>query len=41
MQITTLLGSAKKKGNTATVLSWVEEELESMGHDCRTDLSQQ
>lgn len=32
MQITTLLGSAKKKGNTATVLSWVEEELESMGH---------
>jgi multimeric flavodoxin WrbA len=33
MQITTLLGSAKKKGNTATVLSWVEEELESLGHD--------
>ena len=32
MEITTLLGSAKKKGNTATVLSWVEEELESSGH---------
>ncbi|MGD9193969.1 MAG: hypothetical protein PVH58_18770, partial [Desulfobacterales bacterium] len=27
MQITTLLGSAKKKGNTATVLGWVEEKL--------------
>jgi len=35
MQITTLLGSAKKKGNTATVLGWVEEELESMGHDIK------
>ena len=33
MQITTLLGSAKKKGNTATVLRWVEEELKSLGHD--------
>ena len=33
MQVTTLLGSAKKKGNTATVLSWVEEELRSMGHE--------
>ena len=33
MQITTLLGSARKKGNTATILGWVEEELESMGHD--------
>ena len=33
MQITTLLGSAKKKGNTATVLGWIEEELKSMGHD--------
>lgn len=33
MQTTTLLGSAKKKGNTATVLGWVEAELESMGHD--------
>ena len=33
MRITTLLGSAKKQGNTATVLGWVEEELKSMGHD--------
>ena len=33
MQITTLLGSAKKKGNTTTVLGWVEKELESLGHD--------
>ena len=33
MQITTLLGSAKKKGNTATVLSWVEEELHPLGHE--------
>ena len=33
MRITTLLGSPKKKGNTATVLGWVEDELKSMGHD--------
>ena len=33
MQITTLLGSAKKKGNTATVVGWVKEELKSLGHD--------
>ena len=33
MRITTLLGSAKKKGNTSTVLGWVQKELESMGHD--------
>jgi len=33
MQITTLLGSARKKGNTATVLGWVEEELVSLGHN--------
>ena len=32
MRIITLLGSARKKGNTATVLGWVEEELISMGH---------
>jgi multimeric flavodoxin WrbA len=32
MQITTLLGSAKKSGNTATVLGWVEQELKSLGH---------
>ena len=33
MQVTTLLGSAKKKGNTATVLGWLEEELNTLGHD--------
>jgi multimeric flavodoxin WrbA len=33
MKITTLLGSARKKGNTATVLGWIEEELVSLGHD--------
>ena len=33
MQITSLLGSARRKGNTATVLGWVEEELVSLGHD--------
>jgi len=32
MKITTLLGSAKKKGNTATVLGWVEDELQAAGH---------
>ena len=32
MRITTLLGSAKKKGNTATVMGWVEEELQAAGH---------
>jgi multimeric flavodoxin WrbA len=32
MKIITLLGSAKKKGNTATVLGWVEEELTRRGH---------
>lgn len=32
MHITTLLGSARKKGNTATVLGWVEEELADLGH---------
>ena len=33
MQITTLLGSARKIGNTATVLGWIEEVLDSMGHE--------
>ena len=32
MKVITLLGSARKKGNTATVLGWVEEELEAAGH---------
>ena len=33
MQLTTLLGSAKKNGNTATILGWVEEKFESLDHD--------
>jgi multimeric flavodoxin WrbA len=33
MNVTTLLGSARKKGNTATVLGWVEDELKAQGHD--------
>lgn len=32
MNVLTLLGSPRKKGNTATVLSWVEEELSRHGH---------
>jgi len=32
MKFITLLGSARKKGNTATVLGWVEAELEALGH---------
>ena len=33
MKITILQGSARKKGNTARVLTWVGEELTAMGHD--------
>lgn len=33
MKVLTLQGGARKKGNTATVLGWVEEELVSMGHE--------
>lgn len=33
MKVLTLQGGARKKGNTATVLGWVEEELTSMGHE--------
>ena len=32
VHITTLLGSARKKGNTATVLGWVEAEVTNLGH---------
>ncbi len=32
MKVVSLPGSAKKKGNTATVLGWAEEELKSLGH---------
>lgn len=33
MKIIALQGSPKKKGNTATVLGWVEEELKLLGHE--------
>jgi len=33
MLVTTLLGSSKKKGNTATVLGWIEEELKCTGNE--------
>ena len=33
MKIITLQGSPRKKGNTAKVLSWVEEELIALDHD--------
>ena len=33
MKITILQGSARKKGNTARVLTWVEKELINLGHD--------
>lgn len=32
MRITTIQGSPKKKGNTATILGVIEEELHSLGH---------
>ncbi|MGL1930412.1 MAG: flavodoxin family protein [Desulfotalea sp.] len=36
MKITLLQGGAKKKGNTAKVLSFVEDELLAMGHEVNT-----
>ena len=33
MKITILQGSAREKGNTARVLTWVEKELVDLGHD--------
>ncbi len=33
MKVLTIQGSARKEGNTATVLGWVEEELSLMGHE--------
>ncbi len=32
MNVLTLLGSPRPKGNTAAVLSWVEDELAGLGH---------
>ena len=36
MKIFALQGSPRKKGNTAKVLSWVEEALMALGHDVET-----
>ncbi len=33
MKIIALQGSPRKQGNTTKVLSWVEEELQSLGHE--------
>lgn len=33
MKVTTILGSPKKKGNTAKVLGWFEEELRNQGYE--------
>ncbi len=33
MKITILQGSARKKGNTAKVTGWVEQELTDLGHE--------
>lgn len=33
MKVLTLQGGARKKGNTATILGWIEEEFRSMGHE--------
>ena len=32
MHVTTLLGSPRKSGNTATVLGWTEDALKASGH---------
>lgn len=32
MKVIAIFGGPRKKGNTATVLGWVEEELTSLGH---------
>lgn len=36
MNVLTLQGGARKKGNTATVLGWVEEELTLLGHEVKS-----
>ena len=33
MKVTTILGSPRKKGNTAKVLSWFEDEMKARGHE--------
>lgn len=36
MKILTLQGGARKKGNTATILGWVEDELQAQGHQVQS-----
>lgn len=36
MKILILQGGARKKGNTAQVLTWVDDELKTLGHDVET-----
>jgi multimeric flavodoxin WrbA len=36
LKVLTLQGGARKKGNTATVLSWIEAELVSQGHEVQS-----
>lgn len=33
MKVMTIFGGPRRRGNTATVLGWVEDELRSQGHD--------
>jgi len=33
LKVISIFGGPRKKGNTATVLGWVEDELKSLGHD--------
>ena len=33
MKVISIFGGPRKKGNTATVLGWVEEELKNLDHD--------
>lgn len=36
MKVLTLQGGARKKGNTATILGWIETELINLGHEVET-----
>jgi multimeric flavodoxin WrbA len=33
MKVTTILGSPRKRGNTARVIGWIEDELRELGHE--------
>jgi len=32
MNVLSIFGGPRKKGNTATILGWVEDELKDIGH---------